>query len=177
MSMGNSSLNLGQDLPKDINFAIHMICELTGEDPHKIASLHNDEIYSILCFLLKCEKEKLRKLLREHDEHQELDMKTLQMMWKLVQKGVVKARKRGFTGLDEKVDENLRINMGRMVKEAIYRGDNSLGAPTSNMQTSIPPVKQKTAIISFGNLQKFAAMYVQKTAGIDAPGSAIANLF
>ncbi len=175
--MSNSSLNLGQDLPKDINFAINMICELTGEEPHKIASLHKDEIYSILSFLLKCEKEKLQKLLREHDHNQELDMKTLQMMWKLVQKSVVKARKRSFTGLDEKVDENLRINMGRMVKEAIYRGDNSLGAPSSNMQTSIPPVKQKTAIISLGNLQKVAAMYVQKTSGISSSGPAVSNLF
>jgi len=160
--MNPSSLNLGQDLPNDISIAINIICELTGEDPNKISSLPPDEIYDMLSFLLKCQKDKLKKLFREHNDGQEIDVKTLQIMWKLLQKGVIKARKRGFTQLAEKVDENIRITFARIATEAMYRAENSLGPASSSMTSSIPARKNITPMISLESLQKFSAMHQQQ---------------
>lgn len=164
--MNPSSLNLSQDLPNDITIAINIICELTGEDVHKISPLPQDKIYDMLSFLLKCEKDKLKKLFREHDENQEIDTKTLQIMWKLLQKGVIKAKKRSFTQLDEKVDENIRITFARIATEAMVRAENPLGPTSSSMASSIPVRKDTLSTISIENLQKFLALHNQQVKSI-----------
>lgn len=163
--MSHSSLNLGQDLPSEIQFAIRMICELTGEDPIKIAQLHKDEIYNILSFLLKCEKDKIKKIFREHDENKELDLTALQMLWKLLDKGVVKAKRRGLLPLEEKVAESININFALIARMIMINYKEKLGpAITTLASTNAVVVNQaQTPTISLANLQKLANQYSQST--------------
>jgi hypothetical protein len=163
--MSHSSLNLGQDLPSEIQFAIRMICELTGEDPIKIAQLHKDEIYSILSFLLKCEKDKIKKIFREHDENKELDLTALQMLWKLLDKGVVKSKHLGLLPLEKSVSESINLNFALMAREIMIDPNKKLGPAIATLTSTNAAVTNQTQnpTISLANLQKLANQYSQST--------------
>ena len=106
---GNTKIGLSADLPKETALMINLINALSGEDKAKLAHLKKDELITQLSFLLQCDKEKVANLFSAHDQNQDMDFTNLSRLWKLVKRGVVKAKNSPFASLTEKVYESFKF--------------------------------------------------------------------
>ena len=105
---------ISKTLPEETDKAMKLVAALTGEDSGKLAKMTTDELLTYLGFLLKCKKEHVQSLLREHDQNTILDSVSLAKLWKLVAKHSIPSKRRLFATLDEKVYEDMRIRTARL---------------------------------------------------------------
>jgi hypothetical protein len=156
--MSNSKIvkGISKNLPEITDKAIRAIGMLTGESQEVLAQKSRDEIFQQLSFLLRCEKDKLLKLLIEHDQNQELDLLSILKMWQLVNKGKVPGKKREFKGMEDETYKHLKILFSRLGDEARYRVENLLGSASSDINFSSvnsANTTRKPLIVMSGGLQ------------------------
>lgn len=105
---------ISKTLPEETDHAVQLIVALTGENPAKLAKMSKEDLFMYLSFLLKCEKDKVQSLLREHDQNTELDAASLAKLWKLVAKHSIPDKKKQFGSLEAKTYEHLKIRMSQI---------------------------------------------------------------
>ncbi|MFI4983706.1 MAG: hypothetical protein ACHP6I_00740 [Rickettsiales bacterium] len=147
MAANSIAAQISKALPEETDQAIHLIAALTGENPAKLAKMSKDELFTFLGFLLKCRKEQIQNLLREHDQNTSLDAVSLAKLWKLVAKHSMPGKKRLFATLDEKVYEDIRIRTARLSDQITRKIE--LGEALQ--KTSIPSGNKVPALV---NMQK-----------------------
>lgn len=136
---------LDKNLPKETDLAVKLIVALTGEDPSKFIKMSEDEIFQHLAYLMKCEKEKILDLLREHDQNEELDLVKLAALWKLNARGIVKGKGRHspLGSTPKEFFEKILLLMGQradLVDKMLAQGG---GALTSEMLNNTKPISTK----------------------------------
>jgi len=134
----NLDIQLDKTLPKETDLAIKLIAALTGEDPAKFHGMSADEIFQHLAFLMKCRKEKILELLREHDQNEALDLNELSRLWKLSAKNVVRGRKSTMGSTPTAFVEKILFLMAQRMDVVRILTENGLGsaALTSEAMTN-----------------------------------------
>jgi hypothetical protein len=137
------SADKGKMLPQDVDFAIALICSLTGEEPDKLHKLHHEQILTYLSYLLKCEKQKVINLLRNHNQNQNLDFISLAKLWRLVSKGIINQKPRRTGVQQEAVQTNIEFQMATRSHNAMLSPptSNSYSTSASAVQTESEPAK------------------------------------
>jgi len=138
-----TSITIRQDIDQTKVLAIAMIAEITGEDPKKLENIPEEEILDILGFLLKCEKEQIKELLREHDNIRPLNAYELNRFWKLIGKGVVKDQNKEFATIANKVFEEYKIIAGILIREAMLRAMHNVGKPVGSYNPHVGQIQAK----------------------------------
>jgi viroplasmin and RNaseH domain-containing protein len=121
--MATTSKIIRSDISEAKVMAIALISELTGENPEKLETLSTDHLFTLLSFLLKCEKEKILKLFRNYDNNKQFDPASLNQLWKLIHKGILETKKREFGTIDNKVFEQIKLMSSSKVEEIMIKGD------------------------------------------------------
>lgn len=130
-----TNIGIEVNLPEAKDRAVKLIVQLTGENPEKLSKMNIDELTQYLSQLMKCKQEQIEELLVEHDQNKELDEVALSMLWKLVGKGVVKARKHTLGTIPEASFNQLKFIMAMLGDMARFRVENGLGTASSTITT------------------------------------------
>lgn len=149
---GGLGVDKSKSLPNHLEFAVHLISSLTGEDPSKLAQLTEGDLVTYLSFLLKCEKDKVMKLISHHNQNQDLDFITLSKLWRLVNKNVVKNATKTKKGLPEKVFHEIERQIFTRAELAMINPDLRL-APAST--ASVNQVRKSQPKIDIAKLRSW----------------------
>lgn len=133
---GGLGVNKGKDLPDHLEFAVSLISSLTGEEPDRLHTLSEDELITYLSFILKCEKDKVLRLITHHNTNQELDFVTLSKLWKLVNRNIVKGPSRKKNGIPEKVQLEIERQIFARTEMAMLNPEEVNLAPASAASVS-----------------------------------------
>lgn len=173
MSNNKKAEEISKVLPQETDRAVKLIAALTGEEPAKIAARTPDEIFQHLAFLLKCEKEKIEDLLREHNQSEELDPVSIARLWKLDAKHIVKGKKSKFGSMVEPFLQKLLFLMGQKADRLRFMAENAMtNAASSEMITSLKPqisVSNNSRIASRLDFNKM----MEKAANSNSVGSGL----
>lgn len=133
----NIDKQLDVNLPKETDLAIKLVAALTGENPSKFIHMSEDELFQYLAYLMKCEKEKILELFREHDQNEALDLIELARLWKLNSKNVVKGRSCPFGKTPKEFFDKILFLMGQRADAVRMLTENCVGsAVTSEIMTN-----------------------------------------
>ncbi|MCE2991865.1 MAG: hypothetical protein LW825_02930 [Candidatus Jidaibacter sp.] len=168
--MGNvTNLSIEVNLPEVKDRAVRLISALTGENSLHLNKMHIGELIQYLSNLMKCKEEQIQQLLVEHDQNQELDEVSLAMLWKLVNKGVVKGKKHSLGSIPEASFNQLKFIMAILGDNARFRVENGLGRAGSTITTST--VQKPTA-----NLINSTSFFSSKQAAVAINSIANSNV-
>lgn len=150
---------LDKNLPKETDLAIRLIVALTGENPAQFIKMSEDEIFQYLAYLMKCEKEKILELFREHDQNEALDLIELARLWKLNSKNLVKARTSSFGKTPKEFFDKILFLMGQRADAVRILTENCMGSSVSseimtNFKFSISMNDKKVINFSSGQRHK-----------------------
>lgn len=145
------TMGVSKGLPQEKDRAVRLIIAFTGENPSKLAKMSMDQLLDILSYILKCEKNKVASLLREHDQNIEIDDVGVKALWHLVSKGVVKPKKSKFATLTNEVYDQLKFLMSSLVRSALFRAENQAG-PATSVVNGYSNTKQRPVIRNASNL-------------------------
>jgi hypothetical protein len=161
----STSITIRADIDQTKILAIAMIAEITGEDPKKLESISEEEILDILGFLIKCEKEQIKELLREHDNIRPLNAHELNRFWKLIGKGVVKNQNKEFATISNKVYEEYKVIAGILIREAILRSMHNVGRSVGSYNPHVGNLatrETESPIISTSGIRHMLEILTQK---------------
>ena len=121
--MTTTSKVIRSDISETKAMAIALILELTGEEPEKLEDFDTAHLFTLLSFLLKCEKEKIQKLFRNYDNEKQFDAASLNKLWKFIQKGIIDGKKKEFGTIDNKVFEQIKFMASSKVEDIMIKGN------------------------------------------------------